>query len=372
MEKIRFSITNLSDGGAEKILINILKYLPRDKYQLSLFLFENHGIYLKDIPEDIAVKYFFNQNNLPAWLRKLYDKLIRKLAFRFLMHFPSVVYKICGVKHCDIDIAYIQDTTYLLRANLANEKIAWIHTNILHSPTHQDGLINNLVCADKIVAVSQGATAIINKVYPSFKNKTRTIYNPSPLFEIAKLAESNLVIFPKPTILGVGKLKQVKGFDVLIRSFKLLIDRGFDWNLSILGDGECRDDLDKLIKELSLFDNVRLLGFKENPYPYMKAADLFVLSSYFEGFGQVIVEAQCLGVPIVSTDCESGPREILLDGECGLLVPVGDIEKLADAIEILMTNQPLREKFITRGLDRAQDFDLPKIMTQIEALLDEI
>lgn len=372
MKKIRFSIINLSDGGAEKILINILKCLSRDKYDISLFLFEKSGVYLKDIPQDVEVSYLINESKRSHYLLSLFGKIFRKSAFRIFMYFPSLVYRICGIKYCDIDIAYIQDTTYLLKANHAKKKIAWIHTNILNSPTYDHGLEQNLAFADKIISVSQGATDIMNNVYPDFKNRTMTIYNPSPLSEITKLSELHNVAFFKPTIIGVGKLKEVKGFDILIKSFKLIIDRGFDWDLIILGDGELRQELESLVNELSIFDHVQLLGFKENPYPYMAKADLFVLSSYFEGFGQVVVEAQYLGIPIVSTDCDVGPREILQAGNCGLLVPVGDVEKLADGIEQLMTDQQLRETFIARGLNRAQDFDLPKIMAQVESLLDEI
>lgn len=372
MKKIRFSITNLGGGGAEKILINILRYLPRDKYQISLFLFEKSGVYLKDIPNDVELQYFINPDIFPTSLRLFYYKVIRKAAFRLLMNFPSLVYKICGVRYCDVDIAYIQDTTYLLKANNAKKKIAWIHTNILISPTYKSGIRENLNFTDKIISVSQGATSIMNNAYLELKNRTKTIYNPSPLSEITKLSESHQVKFLKPTIIGVGNLTKVKGFDVLIKSFKLMIDRGFDWDLVILGDGELREDLLLLINELSILDHVQLLGFMDNPFSMVKAADLFVLSSRNEGLPGALLEALCLGVPVVSTDCEVGPREILQDGECGLLVPVGDVEKLADGIELLMTDIELREKFVVQGLKRAQDFDLPKIMTQIEALLDEI
>ena len=372
MKQIRFSITNLADGGAEKILINILKCLSRDKYHISLFLFEKSGVYLKNIPHDVDVNYFIHETKNSSWLLSLFGKIFRTFAFRVFMYFPGLVYRLCGIKYCDIDISYIQDTTYLLKANHAKKKIAWIHTNILNSPTYKRGLEQNLACADKIISVSQGATDIINKSFSDFKNRTMTIYNPSPLSEISKLSESHHVVFLKPTIVGVGKLKKVKGFDILIKSFKLIIERGFDWNLVILGDGELRDELESLINELSISDHVQLLGFKENPYSYMAKADLFVLSSYFEGFGQVVVEAQYLGIPIVSTDCDVGPREILHDGECGLLVPVGSIEKLAAGIEQLMTDQQLRDKFIAKGIKRAQDFDLPKVMTQVEDLFDEI
>ena len=372
MKKIRFSITNLGGGGAEKILINILKHLSRDKYQISLFLFEKSGVYLKDIPNGVELQCFINPETYPTWLRPLYYKLIRKLAFRLLMHFPSVVYKICGIQYCDIDIAFLQDTTYLMKVANANKKISWIHTNIYRSPTFKDGLYKNLLVSDEIICVSDGVKYKLDMAFPDLISETKVIYNPTEIALINDLSLTSYVKLNGKTILAVGRLSYVKGFDVLIRAIGLLIDRGGDYYLKIIGSGEEEHNLLKLIYDLSLQSRVELLGFMSNPYPYMKSADVFVLSSRNEGLPGALIEAQCLGVPIVSTDCESGPREILLDGECGLLVPVANVEKLADGIELLMTDIKLREKFITRGLERAQDFDLPKIMTQIEALLDEI
>ncbi len=372
MKKVRFSITNLGGGGAEKILINILKYLPRDKFQISLFLFEKSGVYLKDIPNDVELQYFINPDIFPTSLRSLYYKVIRKAAFRLLMNFPSVVYKICGVKYCDVDIAYIQDTTYLLKANNAKKKIAWIHCDIKSTPFYELGLETNLQYADKIVCVSEDLKSGLCKSYPKYSYKTITIQNPSPLSDIKTQAKIDEFKYKAGMIISVGRLTRQKNFDVLIRAIRVLQDKNLNYSLKILGEGADFDQLQELIHQLNLTEYIELLGFKSNPYRYMNAADVFVLSSRYEGFGQVLVEALCVGVPVVSTDCKVGPREVLQDGECGLLVPVGDVEKLADGIELMMTNVELREEFVANGLKRAQDFDLPKIMTQIEALLDEI
>lgn len=373
MKKIRFSITNLGSGGAEKILINILKHLPRDKYQLSLFLFEKSGVYLEDIPKDVELQYFINPAKFVGCLQNLYDRLIKKIAFRVLMHYPSLVYKICGVKYCDIDIAFIQDTTYLLKADFAKSKVAWIHCDVKNTPFYNVGLRENLLHADKIVCVSQAVQMNTVRCFPEYENKILFIYNPSPIDDIRSMSNGEGFLKYQPqTIVAVGRLAREKGFDLLINALKKMHQKGHKYSLKIIGEGYERSNLQNLINVLKLEDYVELLGFKNNPYKYIKAADLLVLSSYFEGLGQVLVEALCLGVPIVSSDCESGPRDVLCRGKCGLLVPVGDVEKLADGIELLMTDEQLREEFIANGLKRAQDFDLPMIMTQIEALFDEV
>lgn len=372
MKKIRFSITNLGGGGAEKILINILKYLPQDKYHISLFLFEKKGVYLEDIPKYVKLQYFMNPAKFTGYLQPLYDKLIRKIAFRMLMHSPRLVYKICGVKYCDIDIAYIQDTTYLLRTNYAKKKLAWIHCDIKNTPFFTRGLKINLKYADKIICVSQDLNDELCNTFPEYSFKSITIQNPFELTEIQVQATIDEFKYNPGTIVSVGRLTRQKSFDVLIKAMRVLHDKNLNYSLKILGEGPDFGQLQALIYELNMTEHIEMLGFKSNPYRHMNAADLFVLSSRYEGLPTVLVEALCIGVPIVSTDCNTGPREILQDGECGLLVPVGDVEKLADGIELLMADIKLREKFIARGLKRAQDFDVSQIMVKIKTLLAEV
>ena len=144
------------------------------------------------------------------------------------------------------------------------------------------------------------------------------------------LGEKNdLYKISEPIILGVGRLNEVKGFDDLIKAHKYLLMNNVKNKLIILGEGEQRGYLERLILELNVRDSVILKGFVDNPYKYMRSASVFVLSSKYEGFSVVIAEALSVGLPVVSTDCPSGPSEILEDGKYGLLSPVGDYEGLA-------------------------------------------
>jgi glycosyltransferase involved in cell wall biosynthesis len=133
-----------------------------------------------------------------------------------------------------------------------------------------------------------------------------------------------------PVVVAAGRLTEQKDFPCLLRALTLV--RQHDVRAVILGDGEDREALQALVSELGLDDSVELTGHVNNPYPFMAAATVFVLSSRWEGLPTVLLEALALGVPIVSTDCPSGPREILEDGHLGRLVPVGDPAALADAI----------------------------------------
>jgi glycosyltransferase involved in cell wall biosynthesis len=151
----------------------------------------------------------------------------------------------------------------------------------------------------------------------------------------------------KFSLLTVGGLRPHKNQEMLIRSFKRVIDQGLSAQLIIIGEGPKRVELEKLIVELGLSDRVRMVGLKANPYPYFRAADLFVLSSLYEGNPLVLVEALIIGTPVISTDCPSGPREILLDGQLGALVPMNDVNALAKSIRAFFSEPSLgvpREK----------------------------
>lgn len=190
--------------------------------------------------------------------------------------------------------------------------------------------------AEAVVAVSQGAAEDLIHRTGLPREKVRVIYNPVVTTELLARAEAPLAHpwFPPgapPVILGVGRLAKQKDFPSLIRAFAR-VRRVQPARLLILGEGEERADLERLVREGGLEEEVALPGFAENPYPYMKGAAVFALSSRWEGLPTVLIEALALGTPVVSTDCPSGPREILEDGRWGRLVPAGDDAALAEAL----------------------------------------
>jgi glycosyltransferase involved in cell wall biosynthesis len=158
-----------------------------------------------------------------------------------------------------------------------------------------------------------------------------------------------------PVLLALGRLTEQKDFSTLLRAFALL--RGSsDARLMIIGDGPQRKDLETLANQLDIASHVQMPGFMPNPYPYLKRAAMLVLSSRWEGMPSVILEALALGVPIVSTDCQSGPSEILMSGRFGTLVPVGDVTSLADALKNTLA-ATLSVKFSETLKKRASDFE---------------
>jgi len=189
--------------------------------------------------------------------------------------------------------------------------------------------------ADKIVAVSKGvALDLVEIGLP--ETKIKVIYNPIVDDELNRKISTDFQHpwFEEdqpPVILGVGRLTEQKNFATLIKAFAH-VHQHQGSRLMILGEGEERTQLESLVKELKIESDVSLFGFVDNPYMFMSKARLLVLSSVWEGFGNVLVEAMAAGTPVVSANCPSGPAEILADGEYGELVAVGDSDRLAQAI----------------------------------------
>lgn len=215
--------------------------------------------------------------------------------------------------------------------------------------------------ADAVVAVSQGVKDDLVARTGVRPARVRVIHNPARKPDPAAEGDRELLSWWKAgesAIIGVGALKPAKDYPTLIRAFVRVAERR-DARLLILGEGQLRPDLEQLAADLGVSDRVRLPGAVLDPYPYMREADLFVLSSAWEGFGNVVVEALAVGTPVVSTDCQSGPAEILENGRYGRLTPVGDPDALARAIELSLADpadpEPLKARAAEFSVERAAD-----------------
>ncbi|HWB54335.1 MAG TPA: glycosyltransferase [Tepidisphaeraceae bacterium] len=186
---------------------------------------------------------------------------------------------------------------------------------------------------------------------------------------IVRRAEYLLADVPdRPYLLSVGRLTSAKDYPTLLRAYAIALKRNFLPPLVIVGDGELREGLLKLRAELRLNHHVQFLGHRDNPYPFMRSAEFFLLSSIWEGFGLALIEAMSLGIPCISTDCPSGPGEILDGGRYGILVPPGNVEKLAAAI-LRMCQAPERDKFASLAKKRSEEFDLFRMASAYRTLL---
>jgi glycosyltransferase involved in cell wall biosynthesis len=224
--------------------------------------------------------------------------------------------------------------------------------------------------AEAIITISDGVAHDLADITGINEDELSTIHNPAFDPTIPQKA-SEEVDHPwlndetKQVIIGVGNMKPQKDFSTLLRAIHHLQE---DQHLIILGRGDGKPALKELATSLGIADRVSFPGFVENPYAYMARADVFALSSAWEGFGNVIVEAMACGTPVVCTDCPGGPAEILNDGEYGPLVPVGDHEALATAIQHMLESPTDPDKLV----NRARAFSIEKIVDEYEHVLRSV
>jgi glycosyltransferase involved in cell wall biosynthesis len=173
------------------------------------------------------------------------------------------------------------------------------------------------------------------------------------------------------TIVAVGRLVQLKGYDLLIRALADL-RKTRDVRLVLVGDGEHRGELERLVSELSLTSAVTFAGWQDNPWSILGRADALALTSRTEAFPCVLTEAMALGVPVLATNCSGGVEESLLGGEAGKLVPPGDVGSIASGLEQLLSDEALRAKYIDAGRRRAESFDLATAQRRYESVLGDV
>lgn len=262
--------------------------------------------------------------------------------------------------------------------------VGWLHKDLAgyfaHKPAWYAKLYAVILgwafsrCA-AVVCVSRGVLDSTRSLFPAAAAKLRVLHNPIDFAAVEARAREALppalaACFAKPVILGVGRLVPQKAFHVLVRAHAALRARGSDHNLCILGEGPLRGSLEREAEDLGVRDSTFLPGFM-NPCPAMRRAAVLGVSSVFEGFPTVIMEALALGLPVASTDCPHGPDEILDGGRCGKLTPVNDPDALALALSALISGNE-REAYIRAGLDRVRAFSPESATAAWEALLSEL
>jgi len=353
------------EGGAERVITNIITHLDNKKYEISLALFEKKGSYLSQIPEyvkvyDLKKKSRYSFLKLILRLGRLFRKSRPNTVVSFMAYTNIVVLLAKFLPGCRFNLV-TSVRTYLSYATL-HEKLSKIKYFLYKF------LFNY---ADFIVVPSSGVKKDLEKTFNIIQRKIKIIYNPIDLKKIMKLKEEEVedlrIKACKSFILSVGRLTKQKGFPYLLRAYSRIY-KEIDEKFVILGTGEDQEKLKSLVNELGIREHIFFLEFKKNPYKFMNGASIFVLSSVWEGFPNVVLEAMACGVPVISTDCPSGPSEIIINGKNGMLVPPGDEEALGRAIYKLLKDEKLRIKFSIEGKKRAEDFRIENILPQYEEL----
>lgn len=345
MKKVALYIPSMNGGGAERVMLALANGLAEKDILVDLVLNKVEGSYLKHASSKVNV---VNLNT-----SRVINGIV-PLAKYLSKEKPDVI--LSAMNYVNIATVLAQ-----LISRSKTKVVLSEHGNLTESKKNlskiKGAVITSLMRwtyrkADCIVAVSNGVADALSNELKINRSKITTIYN--PIFSEALVERSKESIShawakksAPPLILGVGRLTLQKDFKTLIHAFKQVREKN-NCNLIILGEGELRVELEQLINSLDLNDNAKLLGFVDNPYAWMSHADLFVLSSIYEGFGNVIVEAMACGTPVVSTDCPSGPTEILEGGLWGDLVSPGNPDLLAKAI-IHSLDNPVQKDVKTRA-----------------------
>ena len=262
----------------------------------------------------------------------------------------------------DLIISFLESATIpTIFANIGynSRHVISIQNNPAHFSFYHKWFLYLYKRAYKIHAVSNEIRCYMKEKYKL--KHVDVIYNPVDLDYIKSMLEAKLPEQVKtPYILAVGRLTKQKGLDILINAFNIAF-KDIPVNLIIAGEGRERDPLEKLIKSLHLENRVFLIGNVENPFVLYKHALFFVLSSRWEGFANVIVEALACSCPVIASDCKYGPAEILDGGKYGILVPPENIDALVHAMKNLYENNELRSNFSRQGYHRAEAFDIKQI-----------
>ena len=342
---IALFLPSLHGGGAERVILDIATELANRAIPVHLVLVKAEGHYRDMVPEGVGL-IDLDSHRTSASLLKLigYVRRERPAALLSTLAHANVVALLAKL---------LLGGRLRVVARMENTFSEMFDSGKFKERQTLRLLKLLLPTADGILAVSQGVADDLCWLLPTTSQKITTIYNPAVWPELADQADAP-VEHPwfngegVPIILSAGRLTTVKDHATLMRAFSVVL-RSRPARLVILGVGSERENLLKLAECLDLTQHVDLPGFKINPFSYMARSNVFVLPSRFEGFPNVLGQAMVCGTPVVSTDCRSGPREILGGGKWGRLVPVGDWNSMADAVLEALDNPISSDRLISRA-----------------------
>ena len=353
-QKLALFLPSLRGGGAERVMVTLANAFAERGYATDLVLAAAEGPYLKDVSDQVRVV------DLHAGR---VSKALLPLARYLRRERPRAM--LSAMNHANVVAIAAR-----MLARVPCRLVVSEHNTISVEAARAQGAVAKTVYAlvpwgyrraDAIVAVSREAAADLERFARLPAGSVQAIYNPFDLDRIRRLAAEPLdhpwfAPGQPPVVLAIGRLTEQKDFPSLIRAFAAIRSHR-PARLLILGEGELRGELEALVRTCGLTaDDVQMPGFVANPFAYLSRCSVFVLSSRWEGLPGVLIEALACGAPVVSTDCPSGPREILENGRWGRLVPVGDVEALADAMVATLdekTHPDVKVRAADFGVERA-------------------
>lgn len=370
-KKILFLIPNLKHGGAEKVLVNLVNNLNPEKYEITVQTLFDEGVHREALRGHIhyvpGLKKSFPGNTtlakcFPAGF--LWEKLVKE--------------------HYDIAVSYLEGSTTRILSGCTDQdtqKVAWVHTELktaqraalgFRNPREAQSAFNGF---DRIVAVSQNVGRLLKESL-NISAPVSVLYNTN---ETEQIQRACAAVPENPAFMGsdqirvcsVGKINKVKGFDRLLNVHRRLLDEGLRHHIYILGIGEEQAALERQMKELGIEDSVTLLGFHKNPYQYVARCDLYVCSSWREGFSTAVTESLIVGTPVVSTDC-SGARELLGENDEYGLVVENTEEGIYQGMKRMLSDPGLLAHYKKKAKERGSFFSRTETVRAVEEMLDQL
>ncbi len=377
MKTILFVMNTMGRAGAERALIALMNALPREEYDISLLSLVNRGEMFQEVPEHVHIlnrhpkarsvlspggqlaligttaKCFFYRLRGFALLGYLFRNL--RLQMKDKIRLDKLLWRVISqgtpapAQEYDLAVAYLEgaSTYFVADAVRARKKVSFVHIDYQKAGYSASLDLDAYNQIDQVFSVSEEAGESFLKVYPQHREKLALFRNIIDVERIRELSHRDDIPADSPfltstatyKLLTVGRLNYQKGYDIAIPALGLLRNRGLDVDWFILGEGSLERELRAQIRDAGLEEHFFLLGSKQNPYPYIRKADLYIHATRFEGKSIAIEEAQVLGKAIIASDC-TGNREQIIPGDSGILIPLS-AENIADSIEALL-GQPER------------------------------
>ena len=366
MIKILFFIETLKSGGAEKVMIDLVNHMDQTKFAITVQTVWPCDVKKYLVP-GIRYKSMYSAENKANHLRYRAEAE------------SGLAYRLHIMDDYDIECAYIEmGPTKVLSAstNKKAKKLAWVHCDLTKKIGDLDSFVSKATSQyrkfDEIICVSENVLESFQRLFGA-EVPTRVIHNVVEDDVIREKAKANLpsgLQKRRFTVATLGRLTHQKGYDMLLNVHDRLMRDGFAYDLWIAGEGEDRPMLEQYIAGHGLAGSVKLLGFQENPYPILEAADLLVCTSRYEGLSTFVTEGLILGKPIVTTDC-TGMRELLAGSVFGLITDMTE-EALYHGMKTMLQNDVLRDHYAVMAAKRGRDFSTERLVQDTESYFTEL
>ena len=365
--KICFVLPSLAGGGAERAAVHILNALDDQHWDRSMYLFDRVGPYLDEVSSDIRLSSGTDHSRVGRWqaLRRFIRETRPEIVVSFLSYFSVLT----AARAAGVGARVVFNQQTPMTAFLADGDYPWRgawHRRVFSMVTRA-----GYAAADLVITTSQGVADDLQSAFGVNPAKLRVVPNPVNLERVAAAAEEPLAAefqaqWTSPVIVAAGRLAEAKNYPLLIDAMALLRQR-IPARLFILGQGELEGAIRARIAERGLTDAVVLCGFQRNPWKFIAKADVFALTSHYEGFGNVLVEAMACGVPVVAT-ASAGTQDIVRDGENGVLVEPHTADAVAGALALVLGDGERRAQMSTAARAHARHFALPAVASQYDSL----